>query len=329
MRNDDKTGVSERLFQEGVNYFIRHTDKWVSRSELQEALGIGKTQACKLCDVLSLRLALIQAEQEYKNSPLKLMLQSSSLQSATKELASISTLTNDDRMMLSILMNMADSTGLYGDMVRSLKSHISMSRFSERGIIPMVSYSPEMQTGGAGRQFIPLMLQAIEEGKSVWVTYKRLWYDKEKEYTVNPIGLFTQNDNLYLFSYNPHFEHNVVHAVSRIKKIKLAEKASTPEEFKDLSLVLDPFGIAIDDKAITVTAWIDHWQAPYEIEAARTRNAAITEHEDGSMTITVRTRNRFACKRWLMSLGQQAKCLSPSDLAQEIQREHATASAMY
>ena len=45
MRSDN-SGVSERLFQEGVQYFVNHPDKWISRRELQEALGIKKTQAC-------------------------------------------------------------------------------------------------------------------------------------------------------------------------------------------------------------------------------------------------------------------------------------------
>ena len=329
MKNDDKSGVSERLFQSGVNYFIRHPDKWITRKELQQALGVGKTQACKLCDVLSLRLPLIQDDQKYDNSQLKLKLESNRLQNASKELTSISTLTDDDRMMLTILMNMADSAGFYGDMVKKLRNHIAMSRFSEKGIIPILNYSPEMQTTTEGRQFIPTVLQAIDQGKSIWITYKRLWSDDESRYTINPIGLFTQNGSLYLFSYNPYFKENVVHAFSRIRNVEVNEKATTPVKYKDLTRIIDPFGIAMDEKPMTVTVWIDHYQAPYEKEAARSKNATIVNNDDGSITMTVQTRNRFACKRWLMSLGPQAKCLSPSDFAETIKEEHATASAQY
>ena len=325
MRNDDKSGVSERLFQEAVNYFLRHPDKWITRKELQAELGVGKTQTCKVCDVLSLRIPIVQAEQKHKNSPLKLMLKSNSLENAAQELASISTLTEEDRMLLTLLMNMADSAGIYGDMVSNLRNHIAMSRFSEKGIVPIMNYSPEMQNGGDANRFIPIVLNAIEQGKSIWLTYKRLWDDTEKKYTVNPIGLFTQNGSLYLFSYSPRFKDNVVHAFSRIVNIDVNDDASTPEEFKDLSRIMDPFGIAIDEKSIKVTAWIDHWQAPFEKEMARTRNATIIDHEDGSITMTVETRNRFACKRWLMSLGRQAKCLAPQNLAEEIREEHLAA----
>ena len=45
--------------------------------------------------------------------------------------------------------------------------------------------------------------------------------------------------------------------------------------------------------------------------------------------MTVKTRNRFACKRWLMSLGRQAKCLEPKELADEIRDEHAEAAEQY
>ncbi len=329
MRSDDKTGVSERLFLEGVNYFIRNADRWISRSELQKALNIGKTQAWKLSAVLSDRLFLTQEEQKHDNSPLLLKLDGEHLQSAAKELASISTLTENDRWMLTILMKMAESSGIYGEMIGNLKSHIALSRFSEKGIIPILTYSPEMQSGSEGSRFIPTALEAIDRGKSVWITYRRLWTDEDKTYTVNPIGLFSQNGSLYLFSYSPYFEDNMVHAFSRIRDLRINEDASTPEKFRDLSRIIDPFGIAMDEQPMTVTAWVDHWQAPYEIEAARSRNAQIEKHDDGSITMTVQTRNRFACKRWLMSLGTQARCLAPEDLAQEIREEHVRASEKY
>ena len=100
MRSDN-SGVSERLFQEGVQYFVNHPDKWISRRELQEALGIKKTQACRLCDMLTVRLYLTPREQKADNSPLYLMLESEHMKSATKELASISTLTEDDRRLFA------------------------------------------------------------------------------------------------------------------------------------------------------------------------------------------------------------------------------------
>ena len=328
MRSDN-SGVSERLFQEGVQYFVNHPDKWISRRELQETLGIKKTQACRLCDMLTVRLYLTPREQKADNSPLYLMLESEHMKSATKELASISTLTEDDRRLLTILMDMADSSGLYGDMVKNLKNHIALYRFANRGIIPVNTYSPEMQINEQVKNFIPTILRAISESKSVWITYKAPWSGREKRYTVNPIGLFTQNDILYMYSYNQHFEHTVVHAVSRIIDISIFQDTTTPEEFKDLSRILDPFGIAVDDESTEVTVWIDPDQAFFEKESMKNKNAKITDNPDGSITITISTRNLYACKRWILSLGSQAKCLRPENLVKEMKREIADAGKMY
>lgn len=314
-------GVSERLFQEGVKYFVDHPDKWISRRELQEVLRIKKTQACRLCTELTIRLCLTEKEQKADNSPLFLMLESEYMKSATKELASISTLTEDDRRLLTILMDMADSSGLYGDTVKILRSHIALSRFSNRGIIPVNTYSPEMQISEQTQAFIPTILRAISESKSVWITYKSPWSETEKRYTVNPVGLFTQNDILYLYSYNPYFEHNVIHAVSRITDISIFQDATTPEEFKDLSKILDPFGIAIDDEPTKVIVWIDPEQAFFEKESMKNKNAEIIDNTDGSTTITISTRNLYACKRWILSLGCQAQCLEPETLRSEIKEE--------
>lgn len=320
MRSDN-SGVSERLFQEGVQYFVNHPDKWISRRELQEALGIKKTQACRLCDMLTVRLYLTPREQKADNSPLYLMLESEHMKSATKELTSISTLTEDDRRLLTILMDMADSSGLYGEMVKKLRSHIALSRYADRGIIPVNAYSPEMQFSEQTQTIIPTILRAVSESKSVWITYKSPWSETEKRYTVNPVGLFTQNDILYLYSYNPYFEHNVVHAVSRISDVSIFQDSFTPEEFKDLSKILDPFGIAVDDEPTEVIVWIDPEQAFFEKESMKNKNAKITDNPDGSITITISTRNLYACKRWIFSLGCLAKCQAPEEFVNDIKQE--------
>lgn len=218
-------------------------------------------------------------------------------------------------------MDMADSSGLYGDMVKKLRSHIALSRFSSRGIIPVNTYSPEMQLSEQAQTIIPTILRAISESKSVWITYKSPWSDTEKRYTVNPVGLFTQNDILYLYSYNPYFKHNVVHAISRISDVSIFQDTTTPGEFKDLSKILDPFGIAVDDEPTEVTVWIDPEQAFFEKESMKSKNAIITDNPDGSITITISTRNLYACKRWILSLGCQAKCLEPETLRLEIKKE--------
>lgn len=323
-RKDDlKEGVSEKLFQLTISYFVNHPDRWIRRREIQEVLGIGKTQACRLFQALSAIPCLDNNEEDGKpeNSPIMYRLSSEKLKHAEEELYQISTLTNEDRTILTILMDMADSTGLYGGMIGKLREHLSLSRFAEKGIIPMVSYSPDMQVTGDGRKFIPDILKAIEQSKSVWITYKSPWSEKESHYTINPIGLFSQNDILYLFSYNPYFDHTMIHALSRVKNIELFEDAVTPKKYKDLSLVIDPFGIATDEETITVKVWIDPDQAIFEKEAARSKNAQITQNEDGSIVMTVQTRSRYACKKWILSLGCQASCLEPEDLVEEIRND--------
>ena len=324
MRNNDvsddlKNSVSGKLYQQAISFFVNHPDRWFSRKQVQDALGIGKTQACRLFQALA-GVACLESnefDRPADNSPLKLRLSTENIRKAERELSQISSLSNDDRMILTILMDMAESTGLYGGMIDRLKEHLSLSRFASKGIIPMVSYSPDMQTSGEGRQFIPDILKAIDQSKSVWITYKSPW-SEEKKYTINPIGIFSQNDILYLFSYNPYFNHTMVHAFSRIRNIEIFEEATTPEEFKDLSQIIDPFGIVTDDEPITVKVWIDPDQAIFEKEAARSKNAQITENEDGSIVMTVQTRNRYACKKWILSLGSQGRCLEPKDLVEEI-----------
>lgn len=317
MRDESRTGVSEELYQQGANFFIRNPDRWIRRSELQKVLGIGKTQTCRLIQILSSRLALEEKEQKSSNSPLLLRLSSKNIRKATEELSSISSLTEDDRRMLSVLMDMAESTSLYGDMISNLKKHLAMSRFLKKGVIPVYSYSPEMQLAEESVKLLPVVLQAISESREVWVTYKSPWAD-EKRYTISPIGLFTQNGILYLYSYSAYYRNSMAHAFSRIKDISLAEETKIPEEFKDIAQIIDPFGIVVDDEITEVEVWISPAQAFFEKESLKNDNAEITDNEDGSIIIRIGTRNLYACKRWILGLGRQAECLGPEDLVEDI-----------
>lgn len=128
-KEDPKGGVSEKLFQLTISYFVNHPDRWILRREIQTALGIGKTQACRLFQALSSVPCLENNDDDEKpdNSPLMYRLSSDSLNRAERELYQISTLTNEDRTILTTLMDMANSTGLYGDMIEKLKEHHPMS----------------------------------------------------------------------------------------------------------------------------------------------------------------------------------------------------------
>ncbi len=203
-----------------------------------------------------------------------------------------------------------------------------MSQFLNKGVIPVYSYSPEMQINEESREFLPLLFKAIADRKKIWITYHNPW-GEEKSYTVNPISLFKQNGTLYLYSYNDYFENSMVHAFSRIKEISIADDAIIPEEFRDMKHIIDPFGIAIDDDYTGVIVWIDPEQAFFEKESLKNEKAEITDNEDGSIIIKIKTRNRYACKRWILGLGSQAKCLGPDDLVEEIKQDILNTSSQY
>ena len=94
-------------------------------------------------------------------------------------------------------------------------------------------------------------------------------------------------------------------------------------------MILDPFGIATDDEPTEVTVWVDPEQAFFEKESMRNKDAEIVDNPDGSITISISTRNLYACRRWILSLGCQAKCLKPEKLVKEIKQEIADVDKLY
>lgn len=86
-KEDPKGCVSEKLFQLTISYFVNHPDRWILRREIQTALGIGKTQACRLFQALSSVPCLENNDDDEKpdNSPLMYRLSSDSLNRAERE----------------------------------------------------------------------------------------------------------------------------------------------------------------------------------------------------------------------------------------------------
>lgn len=86
-KEDLKEGVSEKLFQLTISYFVNHPDRWIRRREIQEALGIGKTQACRLFQALSVISCLDNNEEDGKpeNSPIMYRLSSEKLKRAEQD----------------------------------------------------------------------------------------------------------------------------------------------------------------------------------------------------------------------------------------------------
>lgn len=329
MARREADGVGEQLFQEGALYLLDKGGYWVSRKELQEKLKIGKSTACRLLEALSIRLPL--EEKQGSGNRMYYRLPEGSAKSVKNQMVMAPTLTADDRRMLSVLIRFAESSHLYGTMVTTLRKHLVAASGGNGKFYPVFSASSVRQKlTPRVKEALPLLFQAIDEKHAVLLTYQSPTAETTKQYVIHPIGIFSQDGNLYLYSYNPEHGNGQVNACARIHKVELLEeKCAIPKGMGDITKLCDPFGIAMDAKETTVVVHIGKRQAFYEQEKEWPEGTIMEEQEDGSMQMTITTKNRSACKRWILSLGDQGKVLSPDDFVQEVGAEIKKTSELY
>lgn len=320
MARRESDGVSEQLFQQGAVYFLQKAGFWVSRKEMQDDLNLGKSTACRLLEALSLRLPIQEKTGDW--NVIFYRLPEDMKQTIKNQMVTIPTLTDDDRRLLMFLLHMAESSKLYGSMVDNLQKHLAEAELAHTNtIVPVYSANTVQQRyQEEAEDILPLLFQAVKEKRIVTLSYSAPM-KKPKSYDIWPIGLFEQNGNLYLYSYNPKHQDTQTNACSRVQGVTLKEERFTLPEGTDIGKMrelADPFGITLKGKKTKVRILIEKEQAFYEKEKRWPEGTSITPKEDGSIILETKTGNIPACTMWILSLGPKAKVLSPKSLRLQI-----------
>ena len=150
------------------------------------------------------------------------------------------------------------------------------------------------------------------------VSYFSFYDEKEKHYLMEPLHFFESNGGMYIFVRVPKHDTIRTLAVERIQKLEKSEETfSYPENFDPEKLLEASFDIIYDDP-VSLRLWVSPGQAKYIRERRFFKNQTITENKDGSLILAIETSGWDDVKRWVMSLGAEARVISPQKLRKEI-----------
>lgn len=167
-------------------------------------------------------------------------------------------------------------------------------------------------------EIIDTLVDAILTQKICMVGYFSFADETEKHYLIEPLHFFESNGGMYVFVRVPKHDAIRTLAVERIQKLEKSEESfNYPENFDPEKLLESSFDIIYDDP-VSLRLWVSRSQAKYIRERKFFREQTITENNDGSMIIDIRTSGKNDVKRWVMSLGAEAMVLSPKNLRKEI-----------
>ncbi len=170
-------------------------------------------------------------------------------------------------------------------------------------------------------EIIDTLADAILTRKICMVNYFSFSDETEKQYLVAPLHFFESNGGMYIFVQVPKYNTIRTLAVERIQRIEKSEESfEYPGDFDPEKLLTDAFDIVYNDP-VSLSLWVSSNQAKYIRERKFFSTQAITENKDGSLGLEIQTSGWEDVKRWILSMGAEARIIAPEHLKNRIKEE--------
>ena len=176
---------------------------------------------------------------------------------------------------------------------------------------------------------IDSLTDAMLQQKTSYVKYHSFTQDRISNFTIDPLYFFESQGGLYVFVRATSFDEIKILAVDRIQELTLTDNHfEYPDDFDPDEKLNEAFDMVYDDP-IEAKIWISSSQARYVTERRLVKNQKVTNQEDGSIILDIKTSGWWDLKRWVLSFGVNAEVLEPIELREEIAKEIKILNSMY
>jgi predicted DNA-binding transcriptional regulator YafY len=166
------------------------------------------------------------------------------------------------------------------------------------------------------------LTQAIYDEKACLVTYQKKLTEQPQEILFAPKGLMIYHESIYITGCKVERKPMLVKveettlALQRIQQVETTTYTTinidSPKKLEDggFGVILhEPFQVTVKFSADVATYVNErHWSDDQKIKV----------HKNGSITLTMTTRNKLETTSWLLGFGPSARLISPTKLAEEI-----------
>lgn len=169
---------------------------------------------------------------------------------------------------------------------------------------------------------IDALMQAIEDHKQTFITYRSQQATEPVSYPVYPYGLTYFRGSLYLIAHAP--DHNEIRHY-KVDRIEDAEQTALPfnrpGDFDLEKHLAGSFGVFQGRGHVTVKVRFAPTVARYVEEARWHASQQLAKQRDGHLIATFALSNTEEIGRWILSFGKHALVLEPQELRERIADE--------
>jgi predicted DNA-binding transcriptional regulator YafY len=213
-----------------------------------------------------------------------------------------------------------------------LKSSIKRlsERLPENTWVDLQKLAEEQITFRSGAQMLNLepqiwtqLLDSCRDRKKIWMRYYAASHNSESERIVDPYFLdIYRGTNPYLIAFCNNRQEIREFRVDRIRELRiLPEIFEIDPNFDVKAYQNQKFQYQGGNQVVAIAIWFDAQTAPYIRERIWHSSQSITEHDDGSLTLHLKTAGLQDLKRWVLGYGKGAKVLEPTELIDLVKAE--------
>ncbi len=182
---------------------------------------------------------------------------------------------------------------------------------------------------GRFREFISRIHQAAMDKRCVDIVYRSLRSPEETHRRVEPYKIWFYEGTIYLIGFCRLRNEMRMFVVDRVKMLTVTDdRFLIPEDF-DLDTYMKHSFKVMRDETHTVVIRISPGWARYIGEKIWHESQRMERRRDGSLVLTVHVAGLDEIKRWVLSLGKEARVLAPEALIDAVRRELRLVAELY
>lgn len=187
---------------------------------------------------------------------------------------------------------------------------------------------PRVHAGVADQGIVDKLLEATLHLRTATMRYDSASSGREKRYLVHPYRLAFAHGGLYLIAFVPEYDAIRTFAMDRIRAVSLEKETFTPRRELPEDLFENSLGVNTGPTAQAEVRFAAQ-VAPFVRARLWHASQQLTDHPDGSLTLTLEVCHDWALRSWILGWGPFARVLSPASLASDVAAELRRAAAQY